>query len=64
MSMNGSNSIKVRFVQNDQYGFKKGEIYNAILPKSKLGKADVICVIDQFGEEYAYPAKWFEIVRE
>ena len=64
MLMNGSKMIKVRFVQEDKYGFKKGETYNAIRPKSKLGNTEVVCVVDRFGEEYAYPANWFSIIEE
>lgn len=59
-----TNGIRARFVIDDCYGFKKNRVYDAIFPKSKLCKAEVICVIDNFGEEYAYPAEWFEIIEQ
>ena len=57
-----TNGIKVEFIKDDAFGFKKGEVYDAVLPKSKLCKKEVICVIDKFGEEYAYPREWFRII--
>lgn len=62
MSMTGNEKVKVKFVLKDSYGFVKGEIYNAFMPNCKIGKADVISVIDKFGEEYAYPLSWFEVI--
>lgn len=62
MSTNGSNQIKVKFVADSRFGFVKRQIYTAFKAKSKFGKSDMICVIDRFGEEYAYPATWFEII--
>jgi len=62
--MNGNKQVKVRFTQDDKYGFIKGEVYAAFLPQTKFGNTEMVCVIDKFGEEYAYPASWFEIVEE
>lgn len=63
MSMSGVNKqVKVRYIHEDSYGLKKGEIYDAYLCNSKLGQTDVVSVIDQFGEEYAYPLAWFDII--
>ena len=56
------NGIKVRLKVCDRYGLKKNEVYDACYPKSKLVNFDILCVINQFGEEYAYPRDWFEIV--
>lgn len=64
MSMNGTDKFRVKFVREDCYGFKNGEIYEAIKAKSKLGGAELFCIKDKSGEEYAYPAEWFEIVEE
>lgn len=59
MSMNG---IKVKYIKENAYGFVKGEIYDAFLAKSKFGKTEMICIVDNSGEEYAYPVSWFEII--
>lgn len=56
------NGIKVKLVVDDRYGFKKGEVYDAIIPKSRLKNFDLICVINKQNEEYAYPRDWFEVV--
>ena len=62
MSMSGSNQVKVQFMLDDKFGFEKGRIYDAFLPQTKFGNTEMVCVIDKFGEEYAYPASWFEII--
>ena len=59
--MTGPTKFKVKFTHNDAYGFIKGEIYEAFECKSKFGKEKMLCVIDKYGEEYAYPSSWFEI---
>ncbi len=61
MSTTGPTKFKVKFTHNDAYGFKKGEIYEAFKCKSKFGKEEMLCIIDKYGEEYAYPSSWFEI---
>ena len=58
--MSMSNSFKVKFIRDDSYGFQKNHIYDAIEFKSRLGQTQMISVIDRFGDEYAYPAAWFE----
>jgi hypothetical protein len=58
--MSISNSFKVKFIRDDSYGFQKNHIYDAIECKSRLGQTQMISVIDRFGDEYAYPAAWFE----
>lgn len=62
MSTTGRNSFTVKFAREDAFGFKKGDLYTAFKPKSKFGNEEMICVLDKYGEEYAYPASWFEIV--
>lgn len=63
MSANGLIKLKVKFVHDDAYGFKKGEIYEAFECKSKFGKEEMLCIVDKSGEEYGYPASWFEICK-
>lgn len=58
--MTGSEVLKVRFVSEDKYGFKKGEIYDAIEGKGTFAGVKMLCITDISGEEYAYPASWFE----
>lgn len=60
--MNSQNKLTVKFTHENAYGFVKGELYEALECKSKFGNEDMLCVIDKFGEEYAYPSSWFEIV--
>lgn len=62
MSMNGIEKYSVRVVVDDRYGLKKGEIYEAFDIKSKGAFPDgsLIGIFDRFGEEYAFPAAWFE----
>ena len=57
-----TNGIKVKFIKDNAYGFIKGNIYNAFQAKSKFGKTKMICIINSDGEEYAYPASWFEVI--
>ena len=57
-------AIKVKFVGEEKYGFVKGKIYQAYEIKSAFpNKHEMISVVDDFGEEYAYPREWFEIVQ-
>ena len=58
-----TNGIKVKYIKDNAYGFIKGKIYDAFYAKSKFGKTEMICVVDNFGEEYAYPASWFEVIK-
>ena len=44
----------------DKYGFKKGEIYDAIEAREPFFGVEMLCITDSSGEEYAYPASWFE----
>ena len=51
-------------VGEEKYGFVKGKIYQAYEIKSAFpNKHEMISVVDDFGEEYAYPREWFEIVK-
>ena len=55
--------IKVKYIGEGEKGFVKGKVYDAYQMRSKIKNAsDMICVVDDFGEEYAFPKKWFEIV--
>ena len=58
-----TNGIKVKYIKENAYGFIKNKIYDAFPAKSKFGKTEMICIVDNFGEEYAYPASWFEIIK-
>lgn len=64
MSNNKTNKFAVKFIKEDAYGFKKGETCTAFKPKSKLGKEEMLCVLDKYGDEYAYPASWFEMTND
>lgn len=59
-----TNGIKVKYIKENAYGFIKGKIYDAFRAKSKFGKTEMICIVDSSGEEYAYPASWFEVISE
>lgn len=64
MSTSGER-IKVRFVYKDEiYGLKKDRVYDAIKCPKKFGGAEMLSIsnIDGDGEEYGYPASWFETV--
>ncbi|MBQ9428610.1 MAG: hypothetical protein IJU41_03590 [Clostridia bacterium] len=58
----GDSILKVRFVSESKYGFEKGRIYEAIEGKGTFGGVKMLCIKDISGEEYAYPASWFEIL--
>ena len=61
MSTNGK--IKVKYIEKGKKGFINGKIYDAYEMKSNIKNgSDILCVIDDFGEEYAFPKKWFEII--
>ena len=63
MSTNGK--IKVKCIKENKYGLSVGNIYNAYTIKSPIkNKNDFISVIDNYGEEYAYPKNIFEIIEE
>lgn len=61
MSMNGP--IKVKCIKENQWGLIVGKIYDAYKVKSNIkNKESILCVIDDFGEEYAFPTAFFEVV--
>ena len=64
MSMTGL--IKVKYIGEDgKYGFVFGDYYNAYEIKGAVpNKEKILGVVDKYGEEYAYPKNWFEIVEE
>lgn len=56
------NRIKVRCMKPNKYGFIVGDIYDGYIIKSAIkNKNEIISVINEFGEEYAYPAELFAI---
>ncbi len=58
--MNGK--IKVECVKQNKYGLKVGKTYDAYKIKSPIkGKENLLSVVNDYGEEYAYPSKLFEI---
>lgn len=60
MSMNGK--IKVKCIKENKYGLTVGKIYDAYEIKSNIAnKNNFIGVVDDYGEEYAYPKTLFEI---
>ena len=57
--------ISVRCIKENKYGLSVGKIYDAYTIKSPLkNRGDSISVVDDYGEEYAYPKKLFEIIKE
>ena len=66
MLTNGKNGnkIKAKFIGEDKYGFVKGKIYDGFIPKTQIKGINLISIVDDYGEEYGYPASWFEIVEE
>lgn len=64
MSMNGNKTVKAEYIRDDAYGFIKGKMYECFPAKSKFGDTEMLCIIDNSGEEYAYPSSWFRIVED
>lgn len=64
--MSTTGMIKVKYSgENGKYGFVFGEFYNAYEIKGNVpNKENVLAVVDKYGEEYAYPKEWFEIVEQ
>ena len=57
--------MKVKFIARDKTReFKEGEILEAERVVSKLKSEPLIMIADKWGENYAYPASWFEMVEE
>ena len=65
MLMTGiDNTFKVKFVAEDKTKeFKKGDILNAFLPPDD-SSGKWYGITNRWGENYGYPASWFEIVEE
>ena len=60
-----SGKIKVKCVKNNKFGLSVGKTYDAYRIRSSLiNKDNAISVVDDYGEEYAYPADLFEIIKE
>ena len=56
--MNKQATIAVRFIGNDDpLALRHGRVYRAL-----RGQKGMICVIDETGEEYAYPPELFEVI--
>lgn len=50
--------IKVKYTgKDDPLALRNGKIYNAI-----VGQKGFYCIVDETGEEYAYPPAKFEII--
>ena len=63
ISMNGK--IKVKCIRENKYGFLVGKIYDAYKIKSNIKNSQsIVSVIDDYGEEYAYPIDLFEFVED
>lgn len=56
--------MKIRFIATDKTKeFKYGEVLDARIPKgATTGKW--FAITNKYGENYAYPAEWFELVEE
>jgi hypothetical protein len=61
MLTNGIEPFNVRYTKEIQCGLRQGKTYQAIWARSKFGNTEMLCILDESGEEYAYPATWFEI---
>lgn len=60
-----SNKIRAKCIKENKYGFIVGEVYDGYrIVSAYQHKDSVISVIDRFGEEYAYPLEFFEVVEE
>ena len=63
MCLSMSGKIKVKCMKENKHGLIVGKEYDAYTVKSPLAnKSKVLCVVDDHGEEYAYPSDLFEIV--
>lgn len=63
MSMNGE--IKVKCIKDNKYGFVVGKHYDAYKIKSAFkNRESFISVVNDYGEEYAYPANFFEVIED
>lgn len=62
MLMNGT--FKARYILEKPNGdFKKDEIYTVRRPKCS-NPEKWVAYTDQYGDHYAYPSSWFEIVED
>jgi hypothetical protein len=56
-----SGKIKVKCIKENKYGLAVGKEYDAYTVKSPLAnKGELLCVVDDYGEEYAYSSDLFE----
>lgn len=64
--MSTTGMIKVKYIgENGKYGFVFGELYDAYEIKGAVpNKEKILGVVDKYGEEYAYPKNWFEVVEK
>ena len=57
--------MKVRFIAPEKTKeFKEGQILEAQRVVSKLKSVPLLAIRNQWGENYGYPASWFEVVEE
>lgn len=64
MLMNGKydDYIKVKFISDkSNTGFIKNQVYDATFLKNDPQEKWYV-IKDSFGEEYAYPREWFEVI--
>ena len=56
--VNGYLKTKVKFIgESDPLALLNGKVYDAI-----VGQKGMICLVDETGDEYAYPPELFEII--
>ena len=60
MLTNGIKKYRVCMVVDSRYGLKKGDVYEAFDIQDNFAEGTLIGIVDRFGEEYAFPAAWFE----
>ena len=57
--------MRVKFIKPEKTReFKDGQIIEAERVKSSIKSAPLISIKNAWGERYAYPASWFEIVED
>lgn len=56
--------MKVKTVHESAFGLRSGEVYEAYPVKDKIGNTEVLGVVNQFGEEYAFPKSWFTVLND
>ena len=53
---------RVKYLLNDKtLSLTPGKIYNVVKTNVECGGVKLVSIIDNTGEEYGFPMRWFEI---